>query len=61
MAPKKKDAWMDDGDSAHWVKSKRGRKKINAKEGSKAGAGASGRTEKYLGKRKTTRKRVAGK
>lgn len=29
MATKKKsDAWMDDGDSAHWVSAKRGRKKI---------------------------------
>lgn len=58
MAPKKKDAWMDDGDSAHWIKSKRGRKKTSA---IKAGAGASGRTAKYLGKRKGTRKRVTGK
>lgn len=54
----KSDAWMDDGDSAHWVSTKRGRKKVS---GIKAGAGASGRTAKYLGKRKTTRKRVSKK
>jgi len=52
---------MEDGDSAHWVKAKRGRKKISAKEGIKAGAGASGRTAKYLGKRKGTRKRITKK
>jgi hypothetical protein len=61
MKPTKKmtNAEMDDGDSAHWVKSKRGRKKVTGKIYD--GAGASGRTQKYLGKRKGTRKRVAGK
>lgn len=62
MTPKKKasDAWMDDGDSAHWIPAKRGRKKkviTKKEEGIKAGAGASGRTAKYTGKRK----RVTGK
>lgn len=60
MAPKKsKQDWREDGDSAHWVSAKRGRKKVSA--GIKTGAGASGRTAKYLGKRKGTRKKVAGK
>ena len=57
MKPKYgKQDWREDGDSAHWVSAKRGRKKISKRsEGIKAGA--SGRTAKYTGKRK----RVTGK
>ena len=50
---KKSDAWMDDGDSAHWVAAKRKTKKVSVAD--------SGRTAKYTGKRKVTRKRITGK
>ena len=53
MPPKKKDAWMDDGDDAHWVAAKRSKKKVSVAD--------SGRTAKYTGKRKPIRKRIAGK
>jgi hypothetical protein len=52
MTPKKKasDAWMDDGDSAHWVPTKSKAKKVSTP------VVVSGRTEKYTGKGKTKRK-----
>ena len=57
MAPKKKasDAWMDDGDSAHWVPTKRKAKKISTP------VADSGRTVKYVGKSKVARKKISGK
>ncbi len=73
MAPKKKasDAWMDDGDSAHWETAREKEKAMKAplKSGiyvqpSKkisTPVSESGRTAKYTGKSKTKRKRVAGK
>jgi len=53
MPPKKKDAWMDDGDDAHWGASKRSKKKVSVAD--------SGRTAKYTGKRKGTRKKITKK
>ena len=68
MATKKRKstAWMDDGDDAHFSDNpavpKRTRKKWRAEEKIRVGAGASGRTGKYVrSKKKTSRKRVAGK
>ena len=69
---KKSTAWMDDGDDAHFSDNpavpKKTRKKWRSEERKmvtgkiKTGAGASGRTGKYVGgKKKTTKKRVGGK
>ena len=56
MAHKRKFSSMEDGDSAHWVKSRT--KKISAQsEKIRTGKGSSGRTGKYVGKRKASRKR----
>ena len=57
MTPKKKasDAWMDDGDSAHWVPTKSKAKKISTP------VSESGRTVKYVGKSKVARKKISGK
>jgi len=52
MPLKKKDAWMDDGDDAHWVKEKR--KKVTTHSDEKS-------SSKHTGKRKVVRKRVTGK
>jgi hypothetical protein len=56
MAPKKKqsDAWMDDGDSAHWVKDKAKSKKIGGAESNKW-------VEKPPQIGKTTRKKITTK
>jgi hypothetical protein len=56
MAPKKKygkQDWREDGDSAHWVAAKRNTKRVTPTD--------SNSSVKYTGKRKVTRKRVAGK
>jgi hypothetical protein len=54
MVSKKKDnSWMDDGDSAHWVKSKSKRKRVTPSDLNSSA--------KYTGKGKTTRKKVSGK
>jgi len=54
MAPKKKDtSWMEDGDSARWVKDKPKRKRVTPSDANSSA--------KYTGKRKVTRKRVTGK
>jgi hypothetical protein len=57
MTPKKKasDAWMDDGDSAHWVPTKSKARKVSTP------VSESGRTAKYTGKGKTARKKVVTK
>ena len=61
----KSNAWMDDHDDAHFdgnpaYKPHHARKRVAGKI--RTGAGASGRTGKYVGgKKKPTRKRVAGK
>ena len=62
MAPKKKygkQDWREDGDSAHWGAAKRTKKKVTGKIYD--GAGASGRTGKYTGNHKITRKRIVKK
>lgn len=49
----KKDAWADDGDSAHWVSAKRKTKRVTPTD--------SNSSAKYTGKGKTTRKRTSTK
>ena len=57
--------WMEDGDDSHFsdnpaVRKHHARKRVAGKI--KTGAGASGRTGKYVGgKKRTVKKRVAGK
>jgi 2',3'-cyclic-nucleotide 2'-phosphodiesterase (5'-nucleotidase family) len=46
---------MDDGDSAHWVPTKSKAKKISTP------VAESGRTAKYVGKSKVSRKKISGK
>lgn len=54
MAPKKKDnSWMDDGDSAHWVASKRKTKRVTPSD--------THSSAKFTGKRKATKKILATK
>ena len=60
--PKKGPAWADDHDDAHFsdnpaVPKRHKRKRV----GGKIRTGASGRTGKYVGAKKKSRKRVAGK
>ena len=65
MAPKKSTAWMDDHDDAHFDGNpayKRPHTKKHVVGKIRTGAGASGRTGKYVGtKNRTVKKRMAGK
>lgn len=62
---KRSTAWMEDGDDAHFdgnpaYRKHHARKRVAGKI--KTGYGASGRTGKYVGgKKRTVKKRVAGK
>jgi hypothetical protein len=57
-----KNAWMDDGDSAHWVDAKPSKKKGTKKvSGVQNGAAKSGWTEKPAQKGSATRKKMAAK
>lgn len=72
MAPKRKQKYSDDGDSAHWETAREKEKALKAPKNSgiyvqpkerakKISVADSGRTAKYTGKGKTNRKRTARK